>query len=63
MSITQGTIIYIYNSNDITLMNTFILANNVGKIFNYSYNTILSYTKNGKLFKKEWILSTTVNKE
>jgi group I intron endonuclease len=63
MSIAQSTTIYVYSSDGTTLMNTFTSANNAGKFFNCSYNTILSYTKNGKLFKNKWILSTTVNKE
>lgn len=34
-----------------------------GEFFNCSYNSILPYIKNGKLFKKEWILLTFVNKK
>lgn len=47
----------------VTLTNTFTSANKAGEFFNCSYNTILSYTKSGKLFKGEWILSISDNKK
>lgn len=40
-------------------MNTYTFLLREEQIFNYSHNTILSYVKNGKLFRKEWILSTS----
>jgi hypothetical protein len=62
MSIAQGTTIYLYSSDGITLINTFSSASKAAEFFDCSHNTILSYAKNDKLFKKEWILSTSINK-
>lgn len=53
-----GTTIYVYSSDGITLINTFSSARKAVKFLRCSHPTILTYTRNGKLFKGKWILST-----
>jgi len=64
MSIAKGTPIYVYDIADKTLLvNEFTSAKKAGEFFNVGKDTILRYTKNGKLFKGKWILLTEINKE
>jgi len=62
MSITKGTVIFVYDTQN-SLDNNFSSAKKAAKFFGCSPNTILSYTKNGKLFQEKWILSTTLKKD
>jgi group I intron endonuclease len=57
ISAANGTTIYIYCSNDFTLINTFPSSYKAAEHFNCSKNTIFRYIKSGKLFKGEYILS------
>ncbi len=56
-----GGTIYVYDLKG-SLVNTFNSTREAGKFFNCSHVLIYKYLKNGKLFKKQWILST-LNKE
>lgn len=47
-----------YSKDGLTLINSFSSATKAGECLNVSYHTILKYTKSGKLFKDEWIIST-----
>ena len=58
MSASLGTAILVY-SEDLTLANRFSSAREAAKFFNCSDGTIGRYAKSGKLFKKEWVLSTS----
>lgn len=61
MSIAKGTPIFVYNSDGITLVNTFTSSKKASEFFNCSDHTIKrSPFISGKLFKKQWILSTTL---
>lgn len=60
ISITSGTIIYVYSSDKSTLINTFCSANKAAESFDCSTNTILTYAKSGKLLKDKWILSLSL---
>lgn len=51
----EGNTIYVYNTHG-TLVNYFCFFRQAVNFFNYGYNTILRYYKNGKLFKNKWIL-------
>jgi group I intron endonuclease len=57
MSAAKGTTVYIYSSNDSTLIYTFPSSYKAAEHFNCGKDTILRYIKNGKLFKGEYILS------
>jgi group I intron endonuclease len=59
ISISNGTPIFVYRSEGLTYINSFPSAIKAGEHFNVSYHTILKYSKSGKLFKNEWILSTS----
>lgn len=63
VSISKETPIFVYrlNSGGLTLINNFPSASKAGEFFNISYHTILKYTKSRKLFKNEWLLSTSKN--
>ena len=59
MSIAKGgSIIYVYDTQSI-LVNSFSSARKAAEYFNVNKGTILSYSKNGKLFGNKWILCTT----
>lgn len=58
ISITSGQIVYVYSSDNSTLINTFNSARKTAEFFDCSKDTILKYVKNGKLFKDKWILSS-----
>lgn len=53
MSLSNGTPIFVYSKDGLTLINSFFSATKAGEYLNVSYHTILKYTKNGKLFKNE----------
>lgn len=55
----RGTI-YVYNLDKTTLVNSFPSARKAAKYFNSNHNTINKYTSNGKIFKEQWILSTSL---
>jgi group I intron endonuclease len=59
MSLAKGSTIYVYSIEDFTLINTFISSRKAAEFFCVSKDTILNYTKNGKLFQDKWILSIT----
>jgi len=60
MSIAKGTPIFVYNSDNTTLVYTFTSSKKASKFFNCSDHTIKRYFISGKLFKNQWILSTTL---
>jgi group I intron endonuclease len=60
MNIAKGIVIYVYIFDKSTLVNTFVFARKAGEFFSVNKNTILRYTKNGKLFQDKWILSTDI---
>jgi hypothetical protein len=55
-----GTTIYVYNSDNITLLYTFTSAWKAEEFLECFRPTILTYAKNNKLYKNKWILSTTL---
>lgn len=57
ISVAKGSFIFVYDSKG-SLVNSFSSARKAAEFFHCSHLTIISYVKNGKLFKKEWILST-----
>lgn len=59
-SATQETAIYIYLEDRVTLINKLPLAVKAAEFLKSSHHTVLKYVKNGKLFKKQWILFTTL---
>jgi len=59
ISLTKGTATYLYN-NQGSFVNIFSSAVKAGENLNVSYHTILKYAKSEKLFKNEWILSTSL---
>lgn len=59
MSVAKGGgTIYVYDTQS-TLVNTFSSARKAAEYFNVNKGTILSYSKNGKIFQDKWILCTT----
>jgi group I intron endonuclease len=60
ISISNGTPIFVYQNEGLIYINSFPSAIKAGEHFNVSYHTILKYTKSGKLFKNEWILSRSL---
>jgi group I intron endonuclease len=59
MSKALGTQIFVYSSDRSSLLYTFNSARKAAEHFKVCCNTILKYSKSGKLFKNEWILSTS----
>ncbi len=57
LSITKGTAIYVYSADKSTLFNTFTSARKAAEHFNVHHQLILRHTKNGELFKGQWLLS------
>jgi group I intron endonuclease len=55
-----GGTIYVYDYEG-SFVNTFNSTREAGKFFNCSHTLIYRYLKNGKLFKKQWVLSTLKN--
>jgi len=53
ISKAQGTQIFVYSSDRSSLLYTLNSARKAAKQFKICCNTILKYTKNGKLFKNE----------
>lgn len=60
MSEARDTIVYVYNSDKTTLVNSFPSAKKAAEFFNCSHSTILRYISNGLIFKDRWILSITI---
>jgi len=60
MSAAKGTTIYVYNAHGI-LVNSFCSGKEVAKYFECSYMTIYRYTDKNKLFRGQWILSSSEN--
>lgn len=60
MSAAKGTIIYVYNAHGI-LVNSFCSGKEAAKYFECSYMTIYRYTDKNKLFRDQWILSSSEN--
>jgi group I intron endonuclease len=59
ISATKGTAIYVYSS-DGTLVYNFSSANKAAEYFNCYHKTIIRYVRNQKIFKEQWILSTSL---
>jgi NUMOD3 motif/GIY-YIG catalytic domain/NUMOD1 domain len=59
ISAVRGTIIYVYNLNGI-LVNTFCSGRKAAEHFDCSQSTIFKYSRNGLVFKGQWILSTSL---
>jgi group I intron endonuclease len=60
MSASKGGTIYVYNSDKSSLVNSFASARKAGEYFNCTHKTIKRYSKNGLIFKEQWILSTSL---
>ena len=54
-----GGTIYVYDSQG-TLVNSFSSARNAADYFNCDHKTIIRYVRNEKIFKEQWILSTSL---
>jgi group I intron endonuclease len=54
-----GGTIYVYDSQD-TLVNTFCSARKAAEHFGCNHKTILSYVRNQRIFRKQWILSKSL---
>lgn len=52
-----GGTIYVYDTQS-SLVNTFSFARKTVASFNTNHQMIMRYVKNGKIFKKQWFLST-----
>jgi len=59
MSIAKGTPIFVYSNDSNTLVYNFTSLKKASEFFNCSDHTIKRYL-NGKLFKKQWILTTSI---
>jgi len=59
ISNANGTLIYLYDTQG-SLVITFSSARKVGEYFNCTHQTIKRYALNGKIFKEQWILSTSL---
>jgi group I intron endonuclease len=60
MSIIKGGgTIFVYDSNS-SLVNSFPSARKAAEELNCDHKTIIRYTKSGKLFRDQWILSTSL---
>ena len=55
----NGTAICLYDTHG-SLVNTFTSSRKAGKHLDVCHKTILKYTKSGKIFKEQWILSTSL---
>jgi len=60
MSAAKGGTIYVYNIDKTTLVNSFPSARKAAEFFNCCHQTILNNSKNGKIFKEKWFLSTSL---
>lgn len=58
IGIANGTTIYVYSSDKSTIVNSFSSATKAAEHFKCHRQTIINYTKSGKLFKDLWILSS-----
>lgn len=58
MSVAKKTIIYVYDAQG-TLVNSFCSGKETAKYFKCSYMTIYRYTDKNRLFRDQWILSTS----
>jgi group I intron endonuclease len=56
----KGTPIFVYSSDNNLLINSFPSSRKAALHFHVSKDSILRYAKNGKLFKEQWILSTSL---
>lgn len=63
MSISKGTAIYVYSSDKSKLIYTFPSARKAAEHFKCGHSTIIKFTKNGELFKEQWILSSTMKED
>jgi group I intron endonuclease len=61
ISVANDLTIYLYNL-DGSLVNTFCSTRKVSEFFHCSHPTINKYIKNGKIFRNQWILSTSMIK-
>lgn len=61
MSAAKGTTIYVYDAHGGILINSFSSGKEAAKYFGCSYMTIYRYTDKNKLFKNQWILSSSEN--
>jgi len=57
MSIAKGTTIYVYPTDKFKLENKFTSARKAAEFFNVDKDTVIRYTKSGKLFQDKWFLS------
>ena len=55
-----GGIIYVYNSDKSSLVNSFPSARKAAEFFKVRHKTIKRYSLNGLIFKEQWILSTSL---
>lgn len=60
MSAAKGNIIFIYDTHGI-LVSIFNSGKKAAKYFKSSYMTIYRYTNKNKLFKDQWVLTTSEN--
>src|SRR5690349_12333693 len=60
ISSANGTAIYVYSSEDKTLINTFSSASKAAEFFNSTHYEILKHARNNLIFKEQWILSTSI---
>lgn len=59
MSLTKGEgIIYIYNTQG-SFVNSFYSARKAAEFLKIDYQVIMIYLRSGKIFKEQWILSTS----
>jgi group I intron endonuclease len=53
-------IIFVYNADKSSLVNSFPSARKAAEFFNSNHHTIIKYALNGLLFLGKWILSTSL---
>jgi hypothetical protein len=58
-SATRGTSIFVYDTQG-TLLNNFSSGRKAAKHFDCSQSTIMKYSRNGLVFKRQWKLSTSL---
>lgn len=61
ISIARDTVIHRCNSGESMIINSFPFATKAAEYFKCDRQTIMNYTKSGKLFQAKWILSTLKN--
>jgi group I intron endonuclease len=60
MSAAKGRTIYLYTSDKSSLINTFNSGRKAAEYLETSHSTIMRYSRNGLVFKGQWILSTSL---